>query len=88
MKNGWNLKVFYSLKVTECCRGGVQCGAQIQVELDRCYKQNKDLKWGLLTSVSGKEFIVADNYQEHLILPISPNLTLAAGHTDKIVNSN
>lgn len=56
----------------------VMTGLFIQMDLKVQWHKIKDWKWGLLEARKG-EFLVADSYQYHSFMPITPELALVAG---------
>jgi len=60
-------------------------GFLIQRDIDYFISMHKHLTWGLLKAEVG-EFVVADYYEDNLIVPVDPQRIFVSGYDDAIIN--
>lgn len=61
---------------------GVQLAAQVQMFV----RSNKDTNWGIVRS-GGGEFIVPDYFQNLMIVPLSPTISIMAGQPNTTIGA-
>lgn len=62
-------------------------GIQIQIGIDQLMQTLGDIKWGALES-RGCQFLSSDCYPELCLIPISPNIVLAANLADQVLTES
>lgn len=62
-------------------------GASLQIQLLAERDRMQGTKWGIIETLPGQgEFLVPDNLSRHTLVPLSPNVCLAADNPDQFVD--